>query len=161
VYVEGIYIFGDKFGRRQKPDQENYRYPCSKALADTMVRGGWITDDSWSDEIGDFQFEFGGLQFEFVDGLYRDGADDLPDGSARRVSRPGVIDPRRIVDGPRDVEPLGPVVDAEVPAREAERHGVRRVLGAEDLARLGSRFMTVVGEMNSSIPISALVMPTA
>jgi hypothetical protein len=109
VYVEGIYTFGDKFGRRQKPDQENYRYPCSKALADTMVRGGWITDDSWSDEIGDFQFEFGGLQFEFIDGLYRMELRIFP---TLALGEPdGVIIPDE-VDGPRDVEPLGPVVYA-------------------------------------------------
>jgi hypothetical protein len=67
VYVEAEYNFGLWIGRRQKPDQENFRYTNSKALADTIVRGGWITDDSWSDEIQDFQFEFGGLRFRFDD----------------------------------------------------------------------------------------------
>jgi hypothetical protein len=71
VYVEGLYTFCYRFGRRQRPDQENFRYPCSKALADTMVRGGWLADDSWSDEIDDFRFEFGGLRFQFVPGLWR------------------------------------------------------------------------------------------
>jgi hypothetical protein len=103
VYVEGVYTFGDRFGRRQKPDQENFRYPCSKALADTMVRGGWLADDSWSDKIDDFQFEFGGLQFRFVDGLYRMELRLFPTISVEREV---------IVERPRDVDQLGPVVYA-------------------------------------------------
>jgi hypothetical protein len=61
VYVEALYTFGKK----QKADQDNLRYPCSKFLGDTLTSGGWIPDDSWSDEIGDWQFEFGGLRIQY------------------------------------------------------------------------------------------------
>lgn len=109
VYVEGVFTFGDSFGRRQKPDQENFRYPCSKFLADTMVKGGWIADDSWSSKIDDFQFEFGGLQFRFVDGLYRMELRIFPTLVVAEQDR---ILERMIVERPGDVEPLSPVVYA-------------------------------------------------
>lgn len=128
VYVEGLYTFGDRFGKRQKPDQENYRYPCSKALADTMVRGGWLSDDSWSDEIDDFQFEFGGLRFQFVPGLWRMELDVYPTVSVE------VGDVRAGVDRGGDVDRLVPVIDAEIPARQADGDGVRGVLRPEELA---------------------------
>lgn len=120
VYVEGHYTFGDKFGRRQKPDQENYRYPCSKVLADTMVRGGWIPDDSWSDELDDFQFEFGGLRFDFVPGLWQMELLIYPTISVEQPESDlgDVIEPHADVDGlglvkrPGDVDQLGSVIYA-------------------------------------------------
>jgi hypothetical protein len=57
VYVEARYTIG----KRMRIDQDNLRYPCSKFLGDTLSKGGWIPDDSHSDEIDDWQFEFGGL----------------------------------------------------------------------------------------------------
>lgn len=67
VYVEAVYTFGKK----TKIDQDNFRYPCSKFLGDTMTRGGWIPDDSWSDEIDDWQFEFGGLRYRYEKNVWR------------------------------------------------------------------------------------------
>jgi hypothetical protein len=67
VYVEAQYTFG----KRTKIDQDNFRYPCSKFLADTLAKGGWITDDSWSEELGDWQFEFGGLRYRYEKDIWK------------------------------------------------------------------------------------------
>lgn len=66
VRVEGICTFGERTHRRgHVPDQENYRYPLSKFLADRLVAGGYIEDDSW------FCFQFGDLAYRYEQGLWR------------------------------------------------------------------------------------------
>lgn len=55
LVVEGELTFPRRFA--QGPDQENYRYPLSKFLGDTLETGGWLKQDDWS------RFEFGGLSY--------------------------------------------------------------------------------------------------
>lgn len=50
--VEGEWTFPQWFG--SGPDQENFRYPCSKFLGDAFQAGGWLLNDRWD------AFEFGG-----------------------------------------------------------------------------------------------------
>jgi hypothetical protein len=63
VLVEGELTFPRRFSKG--PDQENYRYPLSKFLGDTLVEGGWIADDNWE------RFEFGGLAYRLERGVQR------------------------------------------------------------------------------------------
>lgn len=63
VLVEGEWTFARRFS--QGPDQENYRYPCSKFLGDAMQLGGWLPNDGWS------QFEFGGATYRLERGVKR------------------------------------------------------------------------------------------
>jgi hypothetical protein len=68
VSVEARYTWGEKYG--SGPDLDNFRYPCSKFLADALVDGGWLPDDGWSDEIHDWRFEFGGLAYDYSPGVF-------------------------------------------------------------------------------------------
>lgn len=52
VVVEGEVSFGDNVER----DQGNHRVIVEKALGDALVRGGYLSNDTWS------RYEFGGLQ---------------------------------------------------------------------------------------------------
>lgn len=63
VLVEGEWTFPRRFG--QGPDQENYRYPCSKFLGDALQLGGWLSNDDWA------RFEFGGASYRLERGVRR------------------------------------------------------------------------------------------
>jgi hypothetical protein len=57
VLIEGEWTFPQRFGRG--PDQENFRYPCSKFLGDALEAGGWLENDWWE------AYEFGGATVRF------------------------------------------------------------------------------------------------
>lgn len=61
VVVEGEVSFGDNAER----DQGNYRVIVEKALGDALVRGGYLSSDTWS------RYEFGGLQRRDEPGVSR------------------------------------------------------------------------------------------
>lgn len=61
VVVEGVMTFGRRPGHRG-PDQDNYRFPLSKALGDALEDGGWLEQDNW------LRYEFGGLQYRYEKG---------------------------------------------------------------------------------------------
>lgn len=63
VLVEGEWTFPQRFGRG--PDQENFRYPCSKFLGDALEAGGWIANDWWE------AYEFGGATVRFEPNVRR------------------------------------------------------------------------------------------
>lgn len=63
VLVEGEWTFPQRYG--QGPDQENYRYPCSKYLGDALQLGGWLSNDWWQ------AFEFGGAAYRLERGVKR------------------------------------------------------------------------------------------
>jgi len=108
VYVEARYTFGEIV----RPDQDNLRYPCSKFLGD-VLKEGWIPDDSWSHEIHDWQFEFGGLTLDFVPGLWKMELTIFPTMSLENV-----------VERTCGVNPFAPGIDGQDSARDAYHHGV-------------------------------------
>ena len=68
VRVEGTSTFASRAGNSkdgEEPDQENYRYPLSKFLADALVEGGWISNDSWR------RYSFGELEYRLVPGVWQ------------------------------------------------------------------------------------------
>jgi hypothetical protein len=63
VLVEGEWTFPQRYGRG--PDQENFRYPCSKFLGDALQLGGWLENDWWE------AYEFGGAVYRREPGVRR------------------------------------------------------------------------------------------
>jgi hypothetical protein len=63
MLVEGEWTFPQRFG--QGPDQENYRYPCSKFFGDAVQLGGWLENDWW------LQFAFGNAEYRLEKGVRR------------------------------------------------------------------------------------------
>lgn len=62
VAVEGEWTFPRKPGKGGKrgPDQDNYRFPVSKALGDALENGGWLEGDYWLA----YQFDGGSYRYE-------------------------------------------------------------------------------------------------
>lgn len=61
IVVEGEMTFGRRPGAKG-PDQDNYRFPLSKALGDALEEGGWLEQDNW------LRYEFGGLRYRYSKG---------------------------------------------------------------------------------------------
>jgi len=63
VLVEGEWTFGRLYPKG--PDQENYRYHCSKFLGDALQKTGHLVNDAW------WQFEFGNATYRMERGVVR------------------------------------------------------------------------------------------
>lgn len=67
VGVEAEYVIGKKM----TIDQDNFRYPCSKFLGDTMVKDGYISDDKLDWETGLWLFSFGELYVRYEKDIWQ------------------------------------------------------------------------------------------
>lgn len=59
------------WGRHYSVDQDNFRYPISKFLGDTLQSASYIANDGWDKERGFWTFSFGELSYNYEPGAYR------------------------------------------------------------------------------------------